>query len=57
MTYKDMGLAEVCKLPGVVDIKPVVARARFGQALVAESKGEGENANRLLAEAIDACAA
>ena len=54
MSYVEMNLLEVSKLPGVSDITPVKAKAKFAQALKAEAEGDHTKAESLLEEA---CAA
>ena len=48
-----MELMEIAVLPGVKDITPVIAKARFAQALRAEAKGDHETGEKLLGEAIE----
>ena len=50
--YADMKMADVSRLPGVVDIKPLMARGKFAQALIAEAQGDHVRAAVLLDEAV-----
>ena len=52
MTYKGMTIKDVALLPGVSDIKPLLAKGKFAQALIAESDGRHDDAARLLDEAV-----
>ena len=49
--FHEMTFMEVCRLPGVADIKPIQAKAAFGKALMRESAGEHIDAEELLAKA------
>ena len=53
MNYTDMGFAKVAQLPGVKDIQPVAARAKFANALMAEAVGDHETAEQRLNEACE----
>ena len=54
MDYAAMKMIDVAGLPGVKDIKPILARGKFAQALMAESRGEHTEAENLLNEAVAA---
>lgn len=51
MNYSSMKLIEVCRVKGVNDIKPTLAKAAFAKALIAESKGDTKTANEQLEKA------
>ena len=52
MSYAELGLKGVATLPGVVDLKPLMCRAKFAQALIAEERGDKAKAAQLLDEAV-----
>ena len=54
MNYSEMKLTELVKLPGISNIEPTIARAKFAQALKAEAKGEKEKAQQFLDDATKA---
>lgn len=54
MRFDGMSVVEASKLPGVVDIRPTLARGKFAMALLAEDRGEHEVAEKRLAEACEA---
>lgn len=55
--YENMTFVQVCGMPGVKDIQPAMAKGKFAQALIAEAKGEHEQASGKLNEAVALCAA
>ena len=54
MDYTSMSLVEIAKLDGVKDLRPMLTKARFAQALKAEAEGRPADAARLLDEAVAA---
>ncbi len=51
MQYNEMALAEVSRLPGVKDLQPLMARAKFAKALMLEAEGKKEEAEKMLQDA------
>ncbi len=49
--FEGMKISEVAKLPGVNDIRPVMARGRFAKALMAERDGDHAKAEQALNDA------
>lgn len=56
MTHPLAGMTapQIIKLPGVSDVTPSAARARFALALKHEADGDREGAEKVLADAIAA---